>query len=480
MAKFKPYRKDQLHLLPYSLEDFVPEGHLARLIYEVVEGLDTSAIEDRYSELGQNTYHPKILLKLLFYGYATGIRSGRRLAARCETDTAYMYLAEMYRPDFRTVNDFRKNHLSLIERYFVEVVRICKDLGMIKVGEITIDGSKMKANAAPRRSKDKAGYEAWLGRIEKEIEEILREADEVDAEEDRLYGEERGDELPRELQRKMSLKEKIKEVLGQWKGEEEEKINLTDPESRFMKERKGVITSSYNCQVAVVVGQVIVGADVVEEENERRQLIPMIERTETILEEEVKEVIADSGYASYDNYEYLSTHEKAGYIPDQYFEKVKHGEYQKAENKYHKENFRYDEEKDVYICPEEKELLFYKERDSEEGVIPRKQWIYKGRECLRCSVSSLCTRAKYRTIAREKREELQEEMRRRLLSEEGREKYKRRLYWVEPVFGHFKYNLGFKSFLLRGLEKVRGEFKLMCIGYNLSKIFRYKTAMAVT
>ena len=115
MAKFKPYRKDQLHLLPACLEDYVPEGHLARLIYEVVEGLDTSAIEDRYSELGQNTYHPKILLKLLFYGYATGVRSGRKIAVRCETDTGYMYLAEMYRPDFRTINDFRKNHLSLIE-----------------------------------------------------------------------------------------------------------------------------------------------------------------------------------------------------------------------------------------------------------------------------------------------------------------------------------------------------------------------------
>jgi len=478
MAKFKSYRKDQLHLLPPCLEDYVTEGHLSRLVYEVVEGLDTTAIEDKYSELGQNTYHPKILLKLLFYGYATGVRSGRKIAARCETDTAYMYLAEMYRPDFRTINDFRKNHLSLIERYLLEVVKICKDLGMIKVGEITIDGSKMKANAAPRMSKNKVGYEAWLERIEKEIEGILREADEVDGEEDRLYGEQRGNELPKELQTKISLKEKIKEILRQWKGEEREKINLTDPDSRFMKERKGVITSSYNCEVAVVEGQVIVGADVVMEENDRQQLIPMVEQAEAILGEEVREVIADSGYGSYNNYEYLSTREKTGYIPDQYFEKMKHGEYQRDENKYHKENFCYDEQRDVYICPERKELPFYKERDSDEGVVPRKQWIYKGNECISCSVSPQCTKAKYRTIAREKREPLQEEMRRRLLSEEGREKYKKRLYWVEPIFGHLKYNLGFKSFLLRGLERVRGEFKLMCIGYNLRKIFSFKRALA--
>jgi hypothetical protein len=117
-----------------------------------------------------------------------------------------MYLSEMYRPDFRTINDFRKNHLSLIEGYFVEIVRICKDLGMVKVGEIVIDGSKMKANAAPRMSKDKASYEAWLEKIEKEIREILSEADQEDAKEDELYGEQRGDELPKEIQTKITLK----------------------------------------------------------------------------------------------------------------------------------------------------------------------------------------------------------------------------------------------------------------------------------
>jgi transposase len=478
MAKFKPYRKDQLHLLPPCLKDYVPEGHLARQVYKVVEGLNTSAIEETYSELGQNTYHPKIFLKLFFYAYATGVRSGRKISARCETDTAYMYLAEMYRPDFRTINDFRKNHLSLIEGYFVEIVRICRDLGMVKVGEIVIDGSKMKASAAPRRSKDKAGYEAWLEKIEGEIKEILEEGGRVDREEDELYGDQRGDELPKEIQAKMTLREKIKEVLSQWKGGDKEKINLTDPDSRFMKERKGVITSSYNCQVAVEEGQVIVGADVVMEENDRQQLVPMVEKAEAILDEEVKEVLADSGYASYDNYEYLSTHEKTGYLPDQYFEKVKHGEYASPENRYHKENFRYDAERDLYICPEGKELRFYKERDTDEGVVPRKQWIYKGGDCLGCSVAARCTKARYRTIAREKREELQEEMRQRLLSEEGREKYKKRLYTVEPIFGHLKFNLGYKSFLLRTLEKVRGEFKLMCIGYNLRKIFSYKMALA--
>ena len=477
MAKFKPYRKDQLHLLPPCLEDYVPEGHLARLVYEVVEGLDTSAIEDHYSELGQNTYHPKILLKLLFYGYAIGVRSGRKIAARTETDTAYMYLAEMYRPDFRTLNDFRKNYLPQIEEYFLQIVRLCKGLGMIQVGEISLDGTKIRANASAKRSKDQASYEDWLHRIEEKIQQILQEADRVDAEEDRLYGKQRGDELPQEIQGQLSLKSKIEAVLHRFQ-EEKEKINLTDPDCRFMKERKGVITPAYHCQLAVAEGQIIVGAEVVAEENDRRQLTPMVEEAERVTGEEVPEVIADSGYSSYDNYEYLSQRQKQGYIPDQYLQKIKQGEYQKPEHRYHKENFSYDQERDLYRCPEGKELRFYKERDSKEGVIPRKQRIYKASDCPECPVRLPCTKARYRTIAREKREPLQEEMRKRLLSEEGRQKYKKRLYTVEPIFGHLKYNLGFKSFLLRSLEKVRGEFQLMCIGYNLRKILLHQRTMA--
>ena len=478
MAKFKPYRKDQLHLLPPCLEDYVPEGHLARLVYEVVESLDTLSIEDQYSELGQNTYHPKILLKLLFYSYATGIRSGRKIAARTETDTAYMYLAEMYRPDFRTLHDFRKNYLPQIEEYFLQIVRLCKDLGMIQVGEISLDGTKIRAHASAKRSKDQASYEDWLHRVEEKIQQILQEADRVDAEEDRLYGKQRGDELPQEIQGQLSLKSKIEAVLHRFQ-EEKEKINLTDPDCRFMKERKGVITPAYNCQLAVVEGQILVGAEVVAEENDRRQLAPMLEQAEAILGEEVKEVIADSGYSSYDNYEYLSQKGKQGYIPDQYLKKVKQGEYQKPEHRYPKENFSYHEERDLYICPEGKEWRFSKERDSQAGVIPRKQRIYKGSDCPECPVRTPCTKARYRTIAREKREPLQEEMRKRLFSEEGRKKYKKRLYTVEPIFGHLKYNLGFKHFLLRSLEKVRGEFKLMCIGYNLRKILLHQRARAV-
>jgi hypothetical protein len=232
---------------------------------------------------------------------------------------------------------------------------------MIQVGEISLDGTKIRANASAKRSKDQASYEDWLHRIEEKIQQILQEADRVDAEEDRLYGKQRGDELPQEIQGQLSLKSKIEAVLHRFQ-EEKEKINLTDPDCRFMKERKGVITPAYNCQLAVAEGQIIVGAEVVAEENDRRQLTPMVEEAERITGEEVPEVIADSGYSTYDNYEYLSQRQKQGYIPDQYLRKIKQGEYQKPEHRYHKENFSYDQERDLYRCPEGKELRFYKDK----------------------------------------------------------------------------------------------------------------------
>ncbi len=419
MGKFKLYQRNQGRLFPASLDDYVPEGHLARLVYEVVERLDTRPIEDKYSILGQNSYHPKLLLKLLFYGYATGVRSGRKIAARCETDTAFMFLAEMYRPDFRTVSDFRKNNLAEIERYFVEIVRICKEMGLVKIGKIYLDGSKFKANAAPRKTKSQEGYEAWLVRIEQEIKGILQEAQEIEEKEDQLYGGERGDELPRELQKKEALRAKIEKVLNQLQRVDKEKINLTDPDSPFMKQRKGVIAPGYNCQVAAAEGQIIVAAEVVVEENDKQQLIPMLEKTEEVLGDKVTEIGADSGYASYDNYEYLADKHKEGYIPDGNLDMLKRGEFAKPEYKFHKENFRYDRDRDVYICPEGKELIFSKERESEEGAVPRHQRIYKAADCPNCPYHSQCTQAKYRTIYQDKREDLLLAMRQRLLSKEG-------------------------------------------------------------
>lgn len=465
MAKFKAYNIDQLMLLPLSVHDFIPEKHLARLIDKVVETLYTTSIEDKYSKLGQNTYHPKILIKLLFYGYAVGERSGRMIAKRCETDTAYMYLAQMYKPDFRTINDFRKNNIKDLSQYFVDIVRMCKELGLVTIGQINIDSTKMKANAANRRTKDRDGYQHWLKKVNNKIDEILKEADNVDKEEDEMYGDRRGDELPEDINTEEKLKKKLKEVTKKF-NQDKEKINLTDPDARFMKGGDGRIDVGYNCQAAVTDDHVIVSSEVIQDPNDRNALELMVETTEENIEEDVKEIAADTGYSSYKNYEYLSKKNKIGYIPDQEMNKIEKQE----SSKYHQDNFIYDKERDEYICPEGHRLRPYQVRRKDESYRKWRQVIYKGMACTTCASRALCTKQRYRTIARDDRKELLEQMRERLKAEEGHKKYIKRLCTVEPIFGHLKHNLGYRQFLMRGLEKVKAEFRLMCIGYNLRKM----------
>jgi len=473
MAKFKPRLAGQLMLFPKSINDYVPKEHFARLVDKVVEQLNTTDIENKYSNIGQNTYHPKIIIKLLFYGYAIGERSGRMIARRTETDTAYIYLAQTYKPDFRTINDFRKNNLEELSRYFIDIVRLCKDLGLVKIGQINIDGSKIKANAADRLTKSKDDYERWSKKIDKKIKDILAEAERTDAEEDALYGDKRGDELPEDINTEEKLKKKLEEVMQRFK-QEKQKINLTDPDAKFMKTDNGSIKTSYNAQAAVTDKQLIVAADVITDPNDRNALIPMIEKTEKVLQEPVNEVAADSGYHSYDNYEYLSKNNKTGYIPDQYHRKAENQQH----SKYHQDNFKYDKSKDVYTCPEGKTLHPHKTRRSNAGVVKRRQVIYKSSSCQGCCVKQRCTKQSQRTVVREDRRHLLEAMRQRLFSKEGKEKYKKRLCTTEPVFGNIKHNLGYRYFLLRTLYKVKAEFKLMCIGHNLRKMYSILVQMA--
>jgi transposase len=155
MSKFRGVNRNQLFLLPPSIEDFVPEGHMARLVDEVVESLCTHEIEEKYSHLGRKAYEPKMLIKILFYGYSTGDRSSRKLARKCEMDLAYLYLGGMERPDFRTISDFRKNNLEALKGYFRDIVLFCRGAGLGRGQAVFIDGTKIRANAAAKRTKKK-------------------------------------------------------------------------------------------------------------------------------------------------------------------------------------------------------------------------------------------------------------------------------------------------------------------------------------
>ena len=481
MTKFKSLHESQkplMHLTPEShleyIGELIPRDHLCRMVKEVVFSLDTEPIEAKYSFLGQNSYHPKLLLSVLFYGYATGVRSSRKLSEKCISDHMYIYLMQCYRPDYRTISDFRKNNIKEIEKYFVDIVRIFSELGYKNVGKIYLDGTKIKGSASSKRTKDRAGFEKWLERLDEEIKNLLKEAEAIDNQEDescKLSSEQ--EELQKKLNNRKYVKSKIHDALEMLKDERRKKINLTDQDANYMKSGGSKdIRPGYNCQASVTEEGVIVASDAVTDENDHGQLEPMIEQTESNTGKKVDEATADSGYGGYASYEYLEERGIDGYVPDKYFHQYKTGEYKKEENRYHYSNFKYDASADSYICPEGKRLKYCKTRKKKTKS---RQWnhkVYKGTECNVCVKRSLCTKSKVRELLIDIREPLLRRMREKLLSNEGSLKYFKRQYTIEPIFGHLKYNLGYKSFLLRGVEKVRAEFRLMCIGWNLKKMLK--------
>ena len=244
------------------------------------------------------------------------------------------------------------------------------------------------------------------------------------------------------------------------------RVNMTDPESRLMQDSHRIIQPSYNGQIAVdEKEQVIVASDITQETTDHHELIKMVEAVEQNLGALPKEASADAGYSSYENLEYTGQRGLDAYIPDDFF--VALDKKDKSEKMYHKSNFHYDQTRDVYICPEGRNLKRYQEmkRKGKQPLV-----IYRGKFCKGCAVKEECTTGPARRITRDGRENLVEVMREKLRSEKGREIYKKRLYTVEPVIGNLKWNRRRIMMSLRGLEKVRGEFSLMCLVHNVKKI----------
>jgi len=445
---FKKYDQKQQFLLPLNLEEFVSENHISRVLNDLIDVVDISAIESTYSENGCPAYHPRLLLKILLYGYLINIRSSRKIEEMTETDTAFMYLAAMQKPDFHTICRFRSTHLDSIKEIFSQIVMLCKGMGLIG-SSISIDGTKVKANASPKQSKSSDA-------IEKEIDKILKESIETDEREDQIYGDSTPYKMPEELVDKKYRLEKIKAAKKKMDEEKLKKVNITDPDAKIMKHKDGSKKPSYNCQVAVdEKEQIIVAADLVDEENDLHQIEPMIENVKETLGYKPTIVLADAGYFSYDNVQFLQDEEIDAYIPDNFYEVEKRGK----TKKFRKLLFTYDEKKDCYYCPAALEIPFTRIQKRENEPY-----------CSLCVLKDACTDSKNRTITRDPREHLMEDMRAKLNTEEGTEQYQKRMCTVEPVFGQMKQDRGFREFLLREKRKTKIEFLMMCTVHNIKKI----------
>jgi transposase len=434
---YRSYLPEQSLLLPPDLRDWLRADHLVHFVSELVDELDLGAIESCYEAetRGQPPYHPRLMVKLLVYGYCVGVRSSRKIAQRIDEDVAYRVLAAGNRPDFRTLSDFRKIHLKALEGLFEQVLRLALEAGALQIGRVALDGTKMKANASKHKAMSWKRMRETERRLRREAREILAEVERVDEQEDARWGERRGDELEGELARRESRLARIREakkalqrrareraaVAGKAPEEaaraqpaEKDQHNFTDPESRIMKGADGFV-QSYNAQAAVEPScQLIVGQTLTNEANDKRQLEPLVEALERQTGRRPTQVLADSGYCSERNLKYLESADEPEKAVQAWVatQKTKHNE------------------------PPAR---------SPRGAIPQG-----------------LTRV--------------ERMRRKLRTKDGRKIYARRKAIVEPVFGQIKQARGIRQFLLRGKEKARGEWALICLTHNVLKMHRLVTA----
>ena len=434
---FRPWKVDEVWLLPPSVQEFVPEGHAAHLVREIVaEELDLSAILSAYTEpRGHPPYHPAMMVALLLYAYSRGLYSSRRIARACEERLDFQAVTALNRPDFRTISEFRRRHLAALAELFVQVLALCRRAGLVGLGHVAVDGTKLRANASKHKAMSYARMGPAEAELAAEVEGWLAQAEGADAAEDAALGaDRRGDEMPawmrdkqRRLQRIRAAKAELEaeaqaaeaarpdpgcKADGSPRGRRGRKPkhppgvpkptaqrNFTDPESRIMKGRDGFV-QAYNAQAAVdAKAQVIVAHHLSNNAADQDALAPLLDGVAANTGATPAEVSADGGFCSEANLADLAGRGIRGYVATG---RAKH--------------------------PDGGE-------DRRRGPL----------------VSA---------------------MRRRLRCAGRRSRYRLRKQVVEPVFGQIKEARGFQQFLLRGIEKVKHEWALICTAHNLTKLAR--------
>jgi len=441
MPKFKTYQQNQSYLLPPSLSDCLPKDHICFAINSIVDGLDLEPIEKTYSDQGASAYPPSALAKVLFLAYIQGIRSSRKIETKLYQDIAFRFLSGNINPDHGTINLFRKNHLENLKEIFAQIIVIADSLGMVDLADISIDGTKIKANA----SRDNTLNLKQIGDYKKYFEKAMEEAEEIDKQEDKKYGTGRGygampahlidpkarqkaiETAKRKLAKLKEAEKRIKEKQELARNKEDKKLkknnaqNLTDPDANLMKMKDGSFKAGYNVQLATS-RQFIAAYGLSGDSTDSRSLPTMICETQANTKTKVATVKADAGYFSKSNVEFFEKNRIDGYIPP-------------LKNSGGNNDFKYDKVKDEFICSQGKELVF---KRMDRGA---KQ--YWGTECGGCPKLAACTKMKYKSFNYDfGLVQKSEAMDRKLKTESGRLKYKERITEIEPVFGDIKHNQG--------------------------------------
>ena len=447
MKKFKDYNQNQILLFPPSVQDWIPDDHPAKYIDEVVENLDLSAIYDSYTESrGYPPYSPIMMVKILMYAVSKGIHSSRKIEKALHDDIGFRYLSANQQPDHWTISEFRRRHMEALGDILVQSVQVAQKSGLVKLEQIAIDGTKIKANASKHSAMSYARMKKEEERLTHIINSYLEEADRIDREEDALYGKGNGWSLPEELSTAEKRREAIRKAMAELEAEAREKAekeqaekeekakkqgkkhnsrkkateitpkdkaqrNFTDMESRIMRNSDKAFIQGYNGQIAVDADtQIIVAAELSNQAADTVHLQDIVRQAIENTGQAIKELSADAGYYSEENLIFLERENIEAFIPP---DKVKHSEWREAR--------------------------------APRGRIP--------------------DNADRRYL-----------MRRKLKTKRGRARYKLRQISVEPVFGFIKEQLNLRQFLLRGLEKVRNYWRFTCAVANFMEIYRVEWA----
>ena len=512
---FKYYEQNQL-MIPMEWKTLIDKDDVVFVLNDLIDNMNIDKLLETYSPLGSSSYNPKMMLKILMYGYIRKRYSSRLIAEAVESDIKFIWLAGGNKPTRNVINSFRKDKMKIImEDVFVELLVVLERKGYINTEEYFVDGTKIEANANKYTFVWKKAVKKYRAKLQEQVHELMKDIDNLNDEEDKIYPDKeiKPEEItPEELEEfSKRLSDKLNEGLKKQKTKEEKKkeqkikkivnkinkdfkprlekynkdleimgenrnsYSKTDNDATFMhmKEdhmRNGQLKPGYNIQVGSCNG-FVVNWSTHQNRNDNGTLIPHYERYQRFFGKLPDSTGADSGYGNQENYEFLKRNHIKNYIKYPLFHKEQTEKFKSM--KYNWQNMMYDEVNDKFICPEGKKIEYIKTRQdkTETGFIQESR-VYECSDCSNCPHKSECTKAQGNRQIRfnKKLWKLKQEAKINLMSKKGTEMRGKRAEYSEGIFGQIKWNMGFKRFLLRGLEKVDLEWGLLCFALNIKRM----------
>jgi transposase len=460
---YRTGNRNQMCLLPQSIEEYVAADAPVRVYDAFVEALDFAklGIEINPYKVGNSPYHPKAMLKLLVYGYSYGVRSSRKLEQETYNNLTFIWLMGGLKPDFKTIAEFRRTNKQALSEVLKQCARLCIKLDLIAGNILFVDGTKIRANASRDATHDKNWHEQQLVAVDQRIAQLLEQCEAQDSLEEGLGSFVKMD---KELGKAEKLKQKIENALREIKATEKSKVNGTDPECAIMHSIQGS-HASYNAQMVVDdKHRLILHTEPVSAPNDCNQFARQIDQANQLLKKPCEAACADAGYADTEELEKIDVQGITVIVPSQ------RQALREEESPFSKSHFTYDQEQDCYYCPEGKRLT-YRSTYRKNGKCTYK--IEKAGLCRSCSHFEQCTRSREgRKVVRLKNEAVKQRLEAQYQKPSSQEIYARRKASAEHPFGHIKRNLKVTAFLLRGLAGVRAELSVLATCFNMARMIR--------